>query len=117
MGWLLLVVGILSNAGASVLMKLAVTSGKKPISVTDPLSILGNWSLMASVILYGAAFVLYAMVLRILPLHIAHPILTAGAICVVSLCSVIFFGARLDGLTILGIGLILAGVVIVAARA
>jgi multidrug transporter EmrE-like cation transporter len=98
-------------------MKFALLPNNRPPSLVSPMSILGNWSLVTSVLLYGVAFILYALVLRILPLHVAHPILTSGAIVIVCLSSVVFFGARLDWLTIIGLCLIVAGVGIVATRA
>lgn len=43
------------------------------------------------VALYGAAFILYAAALAVLPLNIAHPILTTGAVAVVAILSVVVF--------------------------
>ena len=53
-------------------------------------------------------------VLRFFPLHVAHPILTSGAIAGVALLSVVMFRETLTLMTIAGILLIIAGVVMIS---
>ena len=60
------------------------------------------------------AFILYAAALRFFPLHVAHPILTSGAIAGVALLSVVMFRETLTLMTIAGILLIIAGVVMIS---
>lgn len=110
MQWLILILGVLSNATASVLIKVAVTSKEAPIKLSEPLSIILNLPLISGVSLYGVAFILYALALSYLPLNVAHPILTSGSIALVGLSSVIFFGESLSLLNIAGLGLIILGV-------
>jgi small multidrug resistance pump len=110
MQWLILILGVLSNASASVLIKVAMTSKESPIEISNPLSIIGNFTLISGVALYGLAFILYALALTYLPLNIAHPILTSGSIALVSIASVIFFGEILSPINIVGIALIILGV-------
>lgn len=110
MQWLILIVGVLSNASASILIKVAVTSNNNPLEISNPLSIVGNPTLIIGVGLYGLAFILYALALTYLPLNIAHPILTSGSIALVSIASVIFFGEILSPINIVGIALIILGV-------
>jgi small multidrug resistance pump len=110
MQWLILILGVLSNASASVLIKVAMTSKESPIEISNPLSIIGNFTLISGVALYGLAFVLYALALNYLPLNVAHPILTSGSIALVSIASVIFFGEILSPINIVGIALIILGV-------
>ena len=60
------------------------------------------------------ALVLYAAALRFFPLHVAHPVLTSGAIAGVALLSVVMFRETLTLMTIAGILLIIAGVVMIS---
>ena len=85
MKWLLIIFGILSNVFASVLIKVAMMPLRKIPSLKDPWSLITNIPLWSGLFLYGMAFVLYAAALRFFPLHVAHPVLTSGAIAGVAL--------------------------------
>ncbi|EGU32221.1 small multidrug resistance protein [Vibrio sp. N418] len=111
MKWLILVLGILSNASASVLIKVAMTNTSAPIQLSKPLSIIGNIPLVSGLSLYGLAFILYAVALTYLPLNIAHPTLTSGSIALVAIASVALFDETLSSINIAGIILITLGVV------
>ena len=113
--WLILILGILSNASASVLVKMAMPPRKFP-SVGDPMAALSNWPFWLGLGLYGGAFILYAAALARLPLNVAHPVLTAGAVATVALFSVIFFRESFHWTTGAGIVLIIAGVGLITAR-
>ena len=106
MRWLLIIFGILSNVFASVLIKVAMMPPRKMPSLKDPLAVITNIPLWSGLFLYGMAFVLYAAALRFFPLHVAHPVLTSGAIA----------GVRetLTLMTVAGILLIIAGVVMIS---
>ncbi|WP_374353636.1 hypothetical protein, partial [Chitinimonas sp.] len=91
MKWLILLLGILSNASASVLVKLAMMPPRRFPSLAEPLEALRNWPFWLGLGLYGAAFLLYAAALARLPLQIAHPLLTCGAVAMVALFSVLIF--------------------------
>lgn len=112
MKWIILILGVLSNASASALIKAAMTAPRKLPSLTEPMSLFQNWPLLLGLFLYGMAFVLYALALTRLPLNVAHPILTSGSIAVVAMFSVFFFGEQLSVINLIGIGLIMAGVVV-----
>ncbi|KEY57808.1 EamA family transporter [Serratia sp. DD3] len=116
MKWLILLLGIASNASASVLIKLAMMPPRKFPSFTDPLAALTNWPFWLGLILYGAAFLLYAAALAYLPLNVAHPILTTGAVASVALLSVLIFNEPLHWTTGAGIALVIAGVALITAR-
>ena len=111
MKWIILVLGILSNASASVLIKVAMTGASEPIQLSRPLSIIGNIPLVTGLSLYGLAFILYAIALTYLPLGVAHPILTSGSIALVSIASVVLFGETLSSINMIGLLLIIIGVV------
>lgn len=114
--WLILLLGILSNASASVLVKMAMLPPRKFPSLTDPMAALTNWPFWLGLGLYGAAFLLYAAALARLPLNVAHPVLTAGAVAMVALFSVIFFREPFHWTTGLGIVFVIAGVGLITAR-
>lgn len=116
MKWLLLVLGIAANASASVLVKVSMMPPRKFPTLSDPLAALGNWPFWLGLGLYGAAFLLYAAVLARLPLNVAHPVLTSGAVATVALLSVLVFQEQFYWTTGAGILLVIAGVALITAR-
>jgi small multidrug resistance pump len=116
MKWLILILGIASNASASVLVKMAMMPPRKFPSLSEPMVSLSNWPFWLGLGLYGAAFLLYAAALARLPLNVAHPILTAGAVATVALCSVVIFREPFHWTTAAGIVLVIAGVALITAR-
>ena len=116
MKWLILIIGIAANASASVLVKLAMMPPRQFPSLRDPWAALGNWPFWVGLGLYGAAFLLYAAALARLPLNVAHPVLTSGAIALVALLSVLIFKESFHWTTGAGILLVIAGVALITAR-
>ncbi|NTV10589.1 MAG: EamA family transporter [Zoogloea sp.] len=116
MKWIILVLGIASNASASVLVKMAMVPPRQFPSLADPMKALGNWPFWLGLALYGAAFLLYAAALTRLPLNVAHPVLTSGAVATVALLSVLIFREPFYWTTGAGIALVIAGVALITAR-
>lgn len=116
MKWLILFLGIASNASASVLVKIAMTHPRSFPSPRDPMAALANWPFWLGLALYGAAFLFYAASLARLPLNVAHPVLTSGAVAAVALLSVVIFREPFHWTTGAGIVLVIAGVVLLTAR-
>jgi len=116
MKWLILTLGIASNASASVLVKMAMMPPRKFPTSSDPMSALSNWPFWLGLVLYGAAFLLYAAALARLPMNVAHPVLTAGAIATVALCSVVIFKEPFHWTTGAGIFLVITGVALITTR-
>jgi small multidrug resistance pump len=116
MKWLILALGIGCNASASVLVKVAVTPPRSFPSLREPTEALTNWAFWLGLGLYAGAFLLYAAALARLPLNVAHPILTSGAVAAVAVLSVVIFGEPLAWTTVAGIVLVAAGVGLIAAR-
>lgn len=116
MQWLILVLGIAANASASILVKLAMLPPRKFPSLADPLAALSNWPFWLGLALYGGAFLLYAAALAKLPLNVAHPVLTSGAIAIVALFSVLIFREPFYWTTGAGILLVIVGVALITAR-
>ncbi len=117
MKWFILLLGITSNAMASVLVKMAMMPPRKFPSLRDPVAALSNWPFWLGLALYGGAFLLYAAALARLPLNVAHPILTSGAVAAVAMFSVVLFKEPLHWTTLAGILLVIAGVALITARA
>lgn len=115
MKWLILILGIASNASASVLVKMAMLPPRKFPSASEPAAALSNWPFWIGLILYGAAFLLYAAALARLPLNVAHPVLTSGAITTVAVLSVLLFREPFYWTTGIGIALVIVGVVLITA--
>ena len=85
-------------------------------SLSDPWAALSNWPFWLGLGLYGAAFLLYAAALARLPLNVAHPVLTSGAVAAVALLSVLIFKEPFHWTTGAGILLVIAGVALITAR-
>ena len=88
---LILLVGIAANAAASILIKFAVMPPAPALELSRPMCFVTSVPLLAGVGVYGLAFVLYVLALQRLPLHVAHPVLTCGAVAAVALCSALVF--------------------------
>jgi small multidrug resistance pump len=116
MKWLILLLGIAANASASVLVKLAMMPPRKFPALSDPLAAMSNWPFWSGLALYGAAFLLYAAALSRLPLNVAHPVLTSGAIATVALLSILIFREPFHWTTGVGILLVIAGVALITVR-
>ena len=116
MKWLILLLGIAANASASVLVKMAIMPPRQFPSLSDPWTALGNWPFWLGLGLYGAAFLLYAAALTRLPLNVAHPVLTSGAVATVAMLSVLIFKEPFYWTTGAGILLVIAGVGLITAR-
>ena len=116
MKWLILILGIASNASASVLVKVAMMPPRKFPSFSAPVAALSNWPFWFGLGLYGTAFLLYAAALARLPLNVVHPVLTSGAVATVALCSLLIFHEPFRGTTIAGILLVVVGVALITVR-
>lgn len=62
---------------------------------------------------YGAAFYLLSLALRVMPVGIAYAIWSSLGIVLISVVGLVFLQQRLDLPAIIGIGLIIAGVLVV----
>lgn len=108
---LILLAGIIANAAASLLVKKAVGGG--PLPLDQPWLLLANVPLVAGAALYGLTLVLYASALARMPLGVAHPVMTAGAIALVAIVSAFWLREGVSVAWLAGIVLIIAGVVLV----
>jgi len=116
MKWLVLLLGIAANSSASVLVKLAMMPPRRFPSPIDPWGAITNWPFWLGLVLYGAAFLLYAAALAQLPLNVAHPVLTSGAVATVAILSMLLFGERFYWTSVAGVLLVMAGVILLTVR-
>lgn len=71
------------------------------------------WPTLGMAVCYLASFYLLSLSLRVLPLGIAYAIWSAVGIVLVALIGLVAFGQRLDLPAVIGLGLIVAGVLVV----
>lgn len=116
MKWFILVGGILCNAFASVLVKIALEPPRRPPSLWEPFGWISNWPFWTGLALYGIAFLLYAFSLTKFPLNVAHPILTSGAVAMVAVLSIVLFNEAFSWITAVGLLLVVIGVILISSR-
>lgn len=111
MKWLIIFLGVAANVSASILIKIAVHPPWRFPSLSEPLAAFTNWPLWLGLTCYGLAFLLYAQALTRLPMNVAHPILTSGAIAGVAILSVWVFKEPFYWNTLAGVVCVVIGVV------
>ncbi len=99
MRWALLAVGIAIEVVATASLRLS-----------DGFTRIGFAGL--TLICFGVAFYVMSLVVRTMPVGIAYSVWAGGGIAGVAILGAAVFGQTLDGFAYLGIGLILAGVVV-----
>lgn len=70
------------------------------------------WPSVIVVIGYGASFYLLALALKVIPVGIAYAVWSGLGIVLIAIIGRVVFGQKLDPAALLGIGLILAGVLV-----
>ncbi|ROQ90896.1 DMT family transporter [Desulfosoma caldarium] len=98
--WLFLVAAILAEVIATSSLKASVGFTKL-------------WPSVIVVLGYGLAFYFLSLALRTIPVGIAYAIWAGLGIALISLAGWVFFGQKLDAASIVGIGLIVAGVAVI----
>ena len=98
--WVLLGISIILEVVATSLLKLSDGFAK-------PLYAVG------SLVLFGILFYMLAIVFRHIPMGIAYAIWSGAGIVLISATAYFFIGQKLDLPAIIGIGMIVAGVVVI----
>jgi len=70
------------------------------------------WPSMVVLVGYAVSFYLLSLTLKTLPVGIAYAIWSGLGIVLISLIGLILFGQKLDGPAVIGMGLIIAGVIV-----
>lgn len=117
MKWLILALAVAFNASASIFVKLAVQSPRQMPTINNIFSWFSSGPLWLGLFCYGLAFIMYTIVLSKMPLNVAYPILTVGAIAVVAVASVIIFDEKFSYFAMAGTMLIIAGVIMIMQKA
>jgi small multidrug resistance pump len=97
-----------------IILSLAIvfeTIGTTALKASDGFTRLGPSILVA--LAYGVSFWLLALVLRTVPVGIAYAIWSGLGICLIAAIGWIWFGQRLDGPALAGMGLIVAGIAVI----
>lgn len=71
------------------------------------------WPSVLVVVAYAVSFYLLAIVLRYIPVGVAYAIWSGLGICFIALIGFIVFGQRLDLPALIGLGMIIAGIVVI----
>ena len=71
------------------------------------------WPTVGSLVAYGVAFYLLSIVLKTMPVGIAYAIWSGLGIVLVSVIAIFIFRQSLDLAAIVGLGLIIAGILVV----
>lgn len=87
-GSLLLVVCVFLSAAASIFLKIGASSLTEPHTF---LSLISNQMIWMGAAFYLASLIGYIFVLRLVPLSLAQPIITAGVTALTVLVAVVFF--------------------------
>ena len=97
------------NALAQITIKLLAKT-----EYSNTLSLLKQWPLYATALLYGLSIVTWFLALRSVPLSVAYPLQALGYVFVTFLAWLLF-NEGLQLFQLLALGLIFAGVVLMAA--
>lgn len=73
------------------------------------------WPSVIVVLGYAVSFYLLSLTLKTLPVGIAYAIWSGLGIVLISLIGIVLFGQKLDAPAVIGMGLIIAGVVVMNA--
>lgn len=71
------------------------------------------WPSIFTVVFYAVSFTFLSLTLRTMPTGIAYAIWSGVGIVLISVVSWLWFGQHLDGPALLGMGLIIAGVLVI----
>lgn len=115
--WIVLFAAVLLNAGAQLLLKAGTTSLGELASEQGPIHtvmrVLFQPFVLAGLVAYVVSAALWIVVLSQMPVSVAYPMLSIGYV-LNAVAAYYLFGESLTVLKIVGIGVIVIGVVLVA---
>jgi multidrug transporter EmrE-like cation transporter len=98
---------VLLSAAASIFLKIGASGLTGVLSF---LTLVGNPMIWIGAVFYSAAFLGYIYVLRLVPLSLAQPVITAGVSAVTALVAVMLFREQMALANWIGLTLICAGI-------
>lgn len=109
-GWAFIFIAAINNSMGSLLLK------KSRIVATDSslLGLLFSPWFIAGLAVYGINVILFAKALEKLPVSIAYPVFAGIGFSLIALGGGWFFGERFDLNQWIGLGMILAGIIIMS---
>ena len=112
--YILLIFGILTNAGASILIKYSTQLVDLTVSKSVLTGAIVSMPFWLGVFAYGLSLLFYTLALSKLPLNLVHPIMTSGALVAVATFSAIAFGESSSAYTIFGVLIIIVGLIVLS---
>jgi multidrug transporter EmrE-like cation transporter len=106
-GTILLVLCVLFSALASIFLKIGATALTEPVNFS---ALISNQMIWFGAVFYSVAFLGYIFVLRLVPLSLAQPVITAGVSAVTALVAVFFLREQIQLVNWIGLILISAGI-------
>ncbi len=106
-GLALLLLCVLFSAAASVFLKIGTATLAASLGF---LALVSNPMIWIGAVFYSAAFLGYIYVLRLVPLSLAQPVITAGVSVITALVAVMFFREQMLLTNWIGLALISAGI-------
>jgi multidrug transporter EmrE-like cation transporter len=106
-GAILLVACVLLSAAASIFLKAGASALTEPLSLSALFNAKMIW---IGAIFYSAAFIGYVYVLRLIPLSLAQPVITAGVSAVTALVAVMYFRESMAFANWIGLALVCVGI-------
>jgi spermidine export protein MdtJ len=115
---LALVFALIANATANVLIRWGMKDQTLNLAQPAQLArgILLNGRVMTGIVLFALNVLAYAFALSRIRLSVAYPVMTSLGLVIVMVLSYLFMGERITAVQIVGTGLILAGVLLVASQ-
>jgi drug/metabolite transporter (DMT)-like permease len=105
--FILLAACVLLSAAASIFLKIGASALVGSLSLS---SLVSNYMIWIGAFFYSAAFLGYVYILRLAPLSLAQPVITAGVSAVTALFAVMFFHEQMALTNWIGLALISAGI-------
>ena len=97
-------------------LDLALAIGAEVIATSALKSAAGFTRLLPSIVVvlgYGAAFYFLSLTLKTIPVGVAYAIWSGAGIVLISTAAWLLYGQKLDAAAIIGMGLIVAGVLVI----
>lgn len=106
---------IILNAGANILIKMGMIRVNQGHNTDSMLrQMVGQPFLYIGVLSFGLALVFYSLVLKTMHLSVAYPVMVSLGLIIVTLASYFFLNESIRWIQIIGFGLIIVGVWLVA---
>lgn len=90
---------------------LAETIGTSALQASQQFTRL--WPSVVVVVAYGVSFYLLSLALKVMPVGIVYALWSGLGIIFIAIIGFAVFGQRLDAAAVLGLGLIIAGIVVI----